>query len=244
MEVFSEGRALITTSALADDIGDRAVNPNKSACSFCLQCGSQKEQSKLRVVPENFSNFCKKNCQIVRECNLHRSLAEGYHTLVQCASATMRKMCRPALVQQRRQQQQRPLGTDLQQKVHRTKRGAGDVVSTGIACFAQVTTPGNEVAAQYLYDRALEMQAFAAEHRPDLDVQVIAAYPDSGLCETGSTSTNRSHWLPVLLQWPERLGRYPCSTQVRLCSDLCGCTSGHFHRESGADRSEHAILTP
>ncbi len=47
--------------------------------------------------------------------------------------------------------------------------------------MAQVTTPGNKVAAQYLYDEALKLQAFAAEHRPDLDVQVRILRGPQGL---------------------------------------------------------------
>jgi hypothetical protein len=36
----------------------------------------------------------------------------------------------------------------------------------------QVTTPGNPVAASFLYSEGLRLQALAAAQRPDLDVQV------------------------------------------------------------------------
>jgi hypothetical protein len=36
----------------------------------------------------------------------------------------------------------------------------------------QVTTPGNPVAASFLYSEGLRLQSLAATQRPDLDVQV------------------------------------------------------------------------
>ena len=36
----------------------------------------------------------------------------------------------------------------------------------------QVTTPGNPMAASFLYGEGLRLQALAAAQRPDLDVQV------------------------------------------------------------------------
>ncbi len=37
---------------------------------------------------------------------------------------------------------------------------------------AQVTTPGNELAAAYLHAEGLKMQRLAERHRPDLEVTV------------------------------------------------------------------------
>ena len=62
---------------------------------------------------------------------------------------------------------------------------------------AQVTTPGNKVAAQYLYDEALKLQAFAAEHRPDLDVHVRPrSWPPAS--SAAASGTCRSRPLPTL----------------------------------------------
>lgn len=36
----------------------------------------------------------------------------------------------------------------------------------------QVTTPGNRVAASYLYNEGLKLKQLAAAQRPDLDVTV------------------------------------------------------------------------